>query len=143
MNRASRPDFPHRIAESGGMEAGLSDFPRFGYPCPERMRERRLWMSAARFFGWVLVLAGAGLALRDALAPWIDHTRFHPVSFGAVIAWSRLVPLIDETTRLVTCYFFDPVGGWLETIWAFAVLLGAGILVLVLDGRGTGRRHRR
>lgn len=100
-------------------------------------------MSAVRFFGWVLMLAGAGLALRDALAPWIDHTRFHPISFGAVIAWSRLLPLVDGTVRLAVRYVFVPVASGLEVIWAFAVLLGAGLLVLFLDGRGSPRRHRR
>jgi len=99
-------------------------------------------MSAGRFIGWVLVLAGLGLAARDAIAPWLDHTRFNPISFGAVVTWSRVVPLLQSTDRLFLRDVFEPTARLLETLWAFAVLLGLGFLVMLLDSV-TGRKTRR
>lgn len=100
-------------------------------------------MSALRFSGWVMVLAGLGLGLRDALGPWLDHRAFHPLSFGAVVAWSQLGPLLADCGRLAMRYLIGPVTGWLATVWAFAALLGLGAVLLFFDRLSGGRRHRR
>lgn len=100
-------------------------------------------MSALRFIGWVMVLAGLGLGLRDALAPWLDHRRFHPISFGAVIAWSQIGPILADSGRLLMRYLFEPAAGWLAMVWAFVALLGLGGLLLFVDRLQGGRRHRR
>ena len=99
-------------------------------------------MSALRFSGWILVLAGMGLALRDAAAPWLDHSRFHPISCGAMAEWSRIGPLALSIDRLFLRYIVDPLAGIVAVLWAFAVLLGLGIALLAIDSR-TGHRHRR
>ena len=72
-----------------------------------------------RFTGWVLLLAGFGLGLRDALAPWLDHRHFHPISFGAVIAWSQIGPVLADSERLLTRYLIEPLAGYLAMVWAF------------------------
>lgn len=100
-------------------------------------------MSALRFAGWVMVLAGVGLGLRDALAPWLDHRHFHPISFGAVIAWSQIGPLLADLQRLALRYVLGPVAGWLAMVWAFVVLLGLGGILLFIDRLSGGRRRRR
>ncbi len=100
-------------------------------------------MSALRFIGWVMVLAGLGLGLRDALAPWLDHRHFHPISFGAVIAWTQLGPILAESERLLIHYLLEPLAGYLAMVWAFVALLGLGGLLLFIDRLGGRRRHRR
>jgi hypothetical protein len=100
-------------------------------------------MSALRFSGWVMVLAGLGLGLRDALAPWLDHRNFHPISFGAVVAWSQIGPLLADLQRLSFRYLLEPVAGWLAMVWAFVVLLGLGGILLFIDRLSGGRRRRR
>lgn len=100
-------------------------------------------MSALRFTGWVLLLAGFGLGLRDALAPWLDHRHFHPISFGAVIAWSQIGPVLADSERLLTRYLIEPLAGYLAMVWAFVALLGLGGLLLYIDRLRGGRRHRR
>ena len=100
-------------------------------------------MSALRFSGWVMVLAGLGLGLRDALAPWLDHRHFHPISSGAVIAWSQIGPVLADTERLIMRYLIEPLAGYLAVVWAFAALLGLGALLLYIDRLRGGGRHRR
>ena len=100
-------------------------------------------MSALRFTGWVMVLVGFGLGLRDALAPWLEHRNFHPISFGTVITWSQLGPVLSDIGRLALRIVLEPLAGWLANVWAFAALLGLGGIILLVDNLGGGRRHRR
>lgn len=125
-----------------GDGSGLSDFLGLRYGFHEFETRDARAMSALRFSGWILVLAGVGLALRDAAAPWLDHSRFHPISCGAVVAWSRIWPLALSIDRLFLRYVFDPLAGFIAVLWAFAVLLGLGIALLAIDSRN-GRGHRR
>jgi hypothetical protein len=97
-------------------------------------------MSVIRFIGWMLVLAGGGLALRDVIGALLDHGGFRPIPFGAMVSWLRLNVLVDTVEQIFDLYLFDPLGTWINQIWAFAVLIAAGGLLLgfaapFLDGR--------
>jgi hypothetical protein len=100
-------------------------------------------MSALRFTGWVLVLVGIGLGLRDGLAPWLEHHSFHPISLGAVIDWLEIGPVLDDIGRLLMRDLLEPLAGWLATVWAFVALPGIGAGLLLTDRLVGRKRHRR
>ena len=81
-------------------------------------------MVVGRIIGWVFVLIGLMVEVRDALV-WFDTGHLYPLSLSG--AWT----LVGYFGRFLA----HPVEGALAAIWAAPVLLAIGIALLVLCRR--------
>jgi hypothetical protein len=90
-----------------------------------------------RAIGWVFVLAGLSVLVRDGIA-WFNTRLWAPLALGQL--WYELDrPSLNlaqaVTQRYVSAFLWDRVIVHILLCWAFAVLIGLGAAVLLLAGR--------
>ena len=99
-------------------------------------------MIVGRVIGWIVLLAGAAVLVRDGLV-WIDTKHWAPIALGQL--WYQLnrssLNLVQAVVqRYIHPFFWDPIIVSLLLSWAFAVLMILGVLLLVLFRRRNARR---
>jgi hypothetical protein len=95
-------------------------------------------MIAGRVIGWIIVLAGLSVLIRDVIA-WLDTKIWEPIALGQL--WYQLdrpgLNLVQAVIqRYVSPVLWDPIILSILLCWAFAALiaLGAGILLACRAG---------
>lgn len=94
-------------------------------------------MIVGRFFGWLLFLSGCAVLTHDAIL-WRESGHFAPILFGQL--WYDLSPpSLNLAQVVVQRYLWPPLwdGAIVRLLlwWAFAVLMGAGILLVLVFRR--------
>jgi hypothetical protein len=85
-------------------------------------------MIIGRIIGWLFLLAGLSALVRDALL-LIDTGRWLPLALGE--GWRQLAPAGHD--RFIALGV--PLAGHLLALWAFAALIGLGLILLRLFRR--------
>ena len=99
-------------------------------------------MIVGRVIGWIVLLAGAAVLVRDGLV-WIDTKHWAPITLGQL--WYQLnrssLNLVQAVVqRYIHPFLWDPIIVSLLLSWAFAVLMILGVLLLVLFRRRNAQR---
>src|SRR5271163_262365 len=99
-------------------------------------------MIVGRLIGWIVLLAGAAVLVRDGLI-WIDTKHWAPIALGQL--WYQLnrssLNLVQAVVQRYTHPFlWDPIIVSVLLSWAFAVLTFLGVLLLVVFRRRNARR---
>ena len=99
-------------------------------------------MIVGRGIGWIVLLAGAAVLVRDGLV-WIDTKHWAPIALGQL--WYQLnrssLNLVQAVVqRYIHPFLWDPIIVSLLLSWAFAVLMILGVLLLVLFRRRNAQR---
>jgi hypothetical protein len=99
-------------------------------------------MIVGRVIGWIALLAGAAVLLRDLLV-WIDTKHWAPIALGQL--WYQLnrssLNLVQAVVqRYIHPFLWDPIIVSILLSWAFAVLMFLGVLLLIVFRRRTARR---
>jgi hypothetical protein len=102
-------------------------------------------MIVGRVIGWVLLLAGLVVLARDVIG-WIDTRVFAPIVLGQL--WFDLSPgslnlLQAVIQRYIHPALWDPVITSVLFLWAWAVFVVLGVVLLALFRRRNGRWRRR
>ena len=101
-------------------------------------------MIVGRVIGWIVLLAGAAVLVRDGLV-WIDTKHWAPIALGQL--WYQLnrssLNLVQAVVqRYIHPFLWDRIIVSLLLSWAFAVMMILGVLLLVLFRRRNARRPR-
>jgi hypothetical protein len=99
-------------------------------------------MIVGRVIGWILLLAGAAVLVRDLLV-WIDTKHWAPLALGQLwydLNRSSLNVVQAVVQRYIHPFLWDPIIVSILLSWAFAVLLFLGALLLVIFRRRNARR---
>ena len=94
-------------------------------------------MIVGRLIGWVALLAGAAVLVRDVLV-WIDTKHWAPIALGQLwfdLNRSSLNLVQAVVQRYIHPFLWDPIIVTILLCWAFAVLMVLGVLILALSGR--------
>jgi hypothetical protein len=99
-------------------------------------------MIVGRVIGWIVLLAGGAVLVRDLLV-WIDTKHWAPIALG--LLWYQLnrssLNLVQAVVqRYIHPFLWDPIIVSILLSWAFAVLMILGALLLVLFRRRDARR---
>ena len=99
-------------------------------------------MIVGRVIGWIVLLAGAAVLVRDGLV-WIDTKHWAPIALGQL--WYQLnrssLNLFQAVVqRYIHPFLWDPIIVSLLLSRAFAVLMILGVLLLVLFRRRNAQR---
>ena len=99
-------------------------------------------MIVGRVIGWIVLLAGAAVLVRDGLV-WIDTKHWAPLALGQL--WYQLnrssLNLVQAVVqRYIHPFLWDPIIVSLLLSWAFAALMILGVLLLVLFRRRNAQR---
>ena len=99
-------------------------------------------MIVGRVIGWIVLLAGAAVLVRDGLV-WVDTKHWAPIALGQL--WYQLnrssLNLVQAVVqRYIHPFLWDPIIVSVLLSWAFAVLMILGVLLLVLFRRRNARR---
>ena len=99
-------------------------------------------MIIGRVIGWIVLLAGAAVLVRDGLV-WVDTKHWAPIALGQL--WYQLnrssLNLVQAVVqRYIHPFLWDPIIVSLLLSWAFAVLMILGVLLLVLFRRRNAQR---
>ena len=99
-------------------------------------------MIVGRVIGWIVLLAGAAVLVRDGLV-WIDTKHWAPIALGQL--WYQLnrssLNLFQAVVqRYIHPFLWDPIIVSLLLSWAFAVLMILGVLLLILFRRRNAQR---
>jgi hypothetical protein len=91
-------------------------------------------MVFGRFLGWVLFFAGLSVLVHDAVL-WHESGRWAPLLVGQL--WYDLSPpSLNLAQVVVQRYLWPPLwdGAIVKVLlcWAFAVIMGAGILLVLV-----------
>jgi hypothetical protein len=91
-------------------------------------------MIVGRVIGWLVLLAGLSVLTRDVIV-WIDTKIWAPVAFGQL--WyqfnrSSLNLVQAVIQRYLSPFLWSPIIVNILLCWAFAVLIGVGVLILLL-----------
>jgi hypothetical protein len=102
-------------------------------------------MIVGRVIGWVLLLAGLVVLARDAIG-WIDTHVFSPIALGQL--WFDLSPgSLNFVQAVIQRYIhpavWDPAITSVLFLWAWAVFVVLGVVLLALFRRRNGRWRRR
>jgi hypothetical protein len=94
-------------------------------------------MILGRLIGWVLFFAGLAVLAHDAIL-WHDSGHWAPILFGQL--WYDLSPpSLNLAQVVVQRYLWPPLwdGAIVKLLlwWAFAVLMGAGVLFVLVFRR--------
>src|SRR6201987_1053997 len=94
-------------------------------------------MIVGRVIGWIVLLAGAAVLVRDGLV-WIDTKHWAPIALGQL--WYELnrssLNLVQAVVqRYIHPFLWDPIIVSILLSWAFLVLMVLGALLLVVFGR--------
>jgi hypothetical protein len=106
------------------------------------MAGREVSMIVGRVIGWIVLLFGGAVLVRDVLV-WIDTKHWAPIALGQL--WYQLnrssLNLVQAVIqRYIHPFLWDPIIVSVLLCWAFAVLMVLGALLLVLFQRRTARR---
>ena len=121
-----------RRNETGGRRCARDDGE---YLCRERGEGGV--MIVGRVIGWIALLLGAAVLVRDMLV-WIDTKHWAPIALGQL--WYELnrssLNLVQAVTqRYIHPFLWDPIIVSLLLSWAFAILMVLGLLLLVVFRR--------
>ncbi len=99
-------------------------------------------MIVGRVIGWIFLLAGAAVLVRDLLV-WIDTKHWAPIALGQL--WYQLnrssLNLVQAVVqRYIHPFLWDPIIVSILLSWAFAVLMILGVLLLIVF---RGRKSQR
>ncbi len=99
-------------------------------------------MIVGRVIGWIVLLAGAAVLVRDLLV-WIDTKHWAPLALGQL--WYELnrssLNLVQAVVqRYIHPFLWDPIILSILLSWAFGVLMFLGVLLLVGFRRRNARR---
>jgi hypothetical protein len=99
-------------------------------------------MIVWRVIGWVVLLAGLAVLARD-VAHWVANKIWAPVALGQL--WYELdrsgLNLAQAVIqRYVSTFLWDRIIVAILLCWAFAVLMGLGIVILLLARKRPPRR---
>ena len=91
-------------------------------------------MIVWRIVGWGALLAGLSVLVRDVIA-WFDTRVWAPIALGQL--WYELdrssLNLVQAVTqRYVSAFLWDRVIVNILLCWAFAALIGLGVVILLL-----------
>jgi hypothetical protein len=94
-------------------------------------------MIVGRVIGWIVLLAGAAVLVRDGLV-WIDTKHWAPIALGQL--WYELnrssLNLVQAVVqRYIHPFLWDPIVVSILLSWAFAVLMILGTLLLFVFRR--------
>ena len=98
-------------------------------------------MIVARVIGWIFLLAGGAVLVRDLLV-WIDTKHWVPIALGQLwyqLNRSSLNLLQAVIQRYIHPFLWDPIIVSILLSWAFAVLMVLGVLLLVVFRRRARR----
>ena len=98
-------------------------------------------MIVGRVIGWIALLAGAAVLVRDGLV-WIDTKHWAPIALGQL--WYQLnrssLNIVQAVVqRYIHPFLWDPIILNILLCWAFAVLMLLAALLLVLFRRRARR----
>jgi hypothetical protein len=99
-------------------------------------------MIVGRVIGWIALLTGAAVLVRDGLV-WIDTKHWAPIALGQL--WYQLnrssLNLVQAVVqRYIHPFLWDPIIVSLLLSWAFAVLMILGVVLLAVFRRRNARR---
>ena len=91
-------------------------------------------MIVWRIVGWGALLAGLSVLVRDVIA-WFDTRVWAPLALGQL--WYELdrssLNLVQAVTqRYISAFLWDRVIVNVLLCWAFAALIGLGLVILLL-----------
>lgn len=91
-------------------------------------------MIVWRIAGWGALLAGLSVLVRDVIA-WFDTRVWAPIALGQL--WYELdrssLNLVQAVTqRYISAFLWDRVIVNILLCWAFAALIGLGVVILLL-----------
>ena len=94
-------------------------------------------MIVGRVIGWIVLLAGAAVLVRDGLV-WIDTKHWAPIALGQL--WYQLnrssLNLVQAVVqRYIHPFLWDPIIVSILLSWAFVVLMVLGALLLIVFRR--------
>jgi hypothetical protein len=106
------------------------------------MAGREVSMIVGRVIGWIVLLFGGAVLVRDVLV-WIDTKHWAPIALGQL--WYQLnrssLNLVQAVIqRYIHPFLWDPIIVSVLLSWAFAVLMILGALLLVVFWRRDARR---
>jgi len=99
-------------------------------------------MIVGRVIGWIFLLAGAAVLVRDLLV-WIDTKHWAPIALGQLwyqVNRSSLNLVQAVVQRYIHPFLWDPIIVSILLSWAFAVLMILGVLLLVVFRRRKSQR---
>ena len=99
-------------------------------------------MIVGRVIGWIGLLAGASVLVRDLLA-WFDTKHWMPIALGQL--WYDLnrasLNLVQAVVqRYIHPFLWDPIIVSILLSWAFVVLMVLGVLLLIVFRKRDARR---
>ena len=98
-------------------------------------------MIVGRVIGWMALLAGAAVLVRDLLV-WIDTKHWAPIALGQLwydLGRSSLNLVQAVTQRYIHPFLWDPIIVSVLLCWAFVVLMILGLLLLLAFRRRNAR----
>ena len=99
-------------------------------------------MIVGRVIGWIALLAGAAVLVRDLLV-WIDTKHWAPLALGQLwydLNRSSLNIVQAVVERYIHPFLWRPIIVNILLSWAFAVLMFLGVLLLIVFRRRNARR---
>ena len=94
-------------------------------------------MIVGRVIGWIALLAGAAVLVRDLLV-WIDTKHWAPLALGQLwydLNRSSLNIVQAVVERYIHPFLWRPIIVNILLSWAFAVLMFLGMLLLIIFRR--------
>jgi hypothetical protein len=94
-------------------------------------------MIVRRAIGWLFVLAGLSVLVRDVIA-WFENRVWTPIAVGELwyhIDRSSLNLAQAVIERYVSAFLWDQIIVRILLCWAFAVLIAVGAVILLLARR--------
>jgi hypothetical protein len=98
-------------------------------------------MIVGRVIGWIALLAGGAVLVRDFLV-WLDTKHWAPIALGQLwyqLNRSSLNLLQAVVQRYIHPFLWDPIILSILLCWAFAVLMVLGVLLLVVFRKRNAR----
>jgi hypothetical protein len=99
--------------------------------------EEGVSMIVGRVIGWIALLAGAAVLVRDLLV-WIDTKHWAPLALGQLwydLNRSSLNIVQAVVERYIHPFLWRPIIVNILLSWAFAVLMFLGMLLLIIFRR--------
>ena len=99
-------------------------------------------MIVGRVIGWIALLAGGAVFVRDLLV-WVDTKHWAPIALGQL--WYQLnrssLNLVQAVVqRYIHPFLWDPIIVSILLSWAFVVLMVLGVLLLIVFRKRDARR---
>ena len=98
-------------------------------------------MIVGRVIGWIALLLGAAVLVRDMLV-WVDTKHWAPIALGQLwydLNRSSLNLVQAVVQRYIHPFLWDPIILNILLCWAFALLMVLGVLLLALFRRRVRR----